>query len=224
MWPSSMAVLNHHAANATSEGVCSVATMHDIPTTHTPIDGGRITSMQFNAASHKLHTALETNTQPAPSGHHRRLHQHSMPCMLLLQHMQVTCATCWALLTEEEREWLEIADVSLPQMDMSAITAGQSWLLYRATYYGGIDVPQAKVLAFDCKASQAGNTLLYYPQLHYLVMCDRGCSHTIHSPNVPRNACTPTPNACMCSAHLQAHSTCTTCAQSCHRPLAISIP
>ncbi len=73
-----------------------------------------------------------------------------------------------------------------------AITAGQS---YRATYYGGIDVPQAKVL--DCKASLAGNTLMCYPQLHYLVMCDRGCSHTIHSPHVPHNACTPTPNACM---------------------------
>lgn len=126
--------------------------------------------------------------------------------------------------TEEERDWLEAAGVSLPPMDMSAITAGHSWALYRATYYGGIDVPQAKVLAFDCKASQASNTLLCYPQLHYLVMCDCGCSHTIHSPHVPRNACTPTPNACMCSAHLQAQSTCTACAQSCHRPLAISIP
>ncbi len=66
--------------------------------------------------------------------------------------------------TEEEREWLETAGVSLPPMDMSAITAGQSWPLYRGTYYGGIDVPQAKVLAFDCKAILAGNTLLCYPQ------------------------------------------------------------
>jgi hypothetical protein len=108
--------------------------------------------------------------------------------------------------TEEERDWLEVAGVSLPPMDMSAITAGHSWALYRATYYGGIDVPQAKVLAFDCKASQASNTLLCYPQLHYLVMCDRGCSHTIHAPqcmhgNTPMHACAPP--TCKPSPHAQ---------------------
>jgi hypothetical protein len=118
---------------------------------------------------------------------------------------QVTCATCW---TSPRRT----ASCCLPPMchshhptDMSAITLAQSWALYRAAYYGGIDVPQALMFVFNCKASP-------HPHCHGPAACHHGpapmpCTHALacmssvkHSQQGMRHLASPAP-PCAINTH-----------------------